>query len=929
MTPQQWQQIKDLLQTALELEPGERASYLDVACQGQSFLRHEVESLIGSYASGAFLETPILGVAPVGIENESTAWRAGRHLGAYEIIDQIAIGGMGTVYRAVRADGHYQHQVAVKIVRSDLSTKLTASRFRNERQILASLDHPNIARLLDGGTTTDGLPYFVMELIVGLPITAYCDQHKLTVDARLRLFRMVCSAVQYAHQHLVIHRDIKPSNILITEAGAPKLLDFGIAKILEPGAQWEETTATGPGWLMTPEYASPEQLSGGEVTTATDVHALGLVLYQLLTGHHAWRPASPMPHEIARAVLESEPDKPSMAVWRTEEITKQGEAVHLTPDRVSSLRGDSPDKLARRLAGDLDNIVMKAIRRSPADRYATVDQFSNDIGRHLAGLPVTARKDTLGYRSAKFVRRHTWAVTAVALVLLTLSIGLAATLREARIARAERTRAQQRFNDVRELASANLFELHDAIEQLSGSGPARHLVIQRALQYLDKLSQEAAGDRDLMREMAVGYEKIAELQGNVSGAAVGDSKAALASYLKALTIREWLVAGSRTDVKELKEEGALLSRYSRSLLITGRTDEASRIAQRASAVMEQIVRSLPQDPGALTEEAQAQLQMATIFGGNGASASTREIREAIVHDRKAISILSELARTHATELAQAHRDVRMQRAIAIAREALAFHLSKARDFAESASIYEEVLSEEQTRRSLSDSDLSVLYNHRGLMLERAGDQEKASAVYREDLRLSQSVAKADPSDLSARLNLAIAEAHVGVQEFRLGHPSQAKRQLDAAIESGERMLASNSTEWFIQSLLVAGYAYQGELLSTMGDQEEARARYSKSLATAVAISQHDPEDLESRLSIAKIHGALGVVLARATRYSDARRELDTSLSLADDLLRIRPRDNETLYLSGLTHDHVAAVGGCMDGRRCSGTSRLQLPSLVN
>jgi serine/threonine protein kinase len=443
MTPEQWQQIKDVLQTALELEPGDRASYLDEACEGHAFTRDEVESFIGSYASGTFLETPIFGVISGRIERESTAGLAGGRLGAYEIIDQIALGGMGTVYRAVRADGQYQHQVAVKIVRPDLSVQLTASRFRNERQILASLDHPNIARLLDGGTTIDGLPYFVMELIAGLPITVYCDEHRLGVDGRLRLFRLVCSAVQYAHQHLVIHRDIKPSNILITAEGTPKLLDFGIAKILAPGARWEETTATEPGWLMTPEYASPEQLSGDAVTTATDVHALGLVLYELLTGHRAWRPASPMPHEIARAILESEPDRPSAAVWRTEVITRQGETFQLTPDRIGSLRGDSPDKLARRLAGDLDNIVMKAIRKSPEERYPSVDQLSDDIRRHLEGLPVTARKDTLGYRSAKFVKRHTWAATAVGVVLVTLCIGLAATLREARIARVQRTRAEQ------------------------------------------------------------------------------------------------------------------------------------------------------------------------------------------------------------------------------------------------------------------------------------------------------------------------------------------------------------------------------------------------------------------------------------------------------------------------------------------------------
>jgi tetratricopeptide (TPR) repeat protein len=271
----------------------------------------------------------------------------------------------------------------------------------------------------------------------------------------------------------------------------------------------------------------------------------------------------------------------------------------------------------------------------------------------------------------------------------------------------------------------------------------------------------------------------------------------------------------------------------------------------------------------------------------------------------------------------------MQRSISLARQYLASHLSKVRDFSESARAFDEVLKAEKTSRSLSDADFASVHNQRGLMFERAGDQKKAFAEYQEELRLSRLVAKADPSDLTARLELAIAEAVTGRQEFKVNHSPLGKRQLDAAVESGERLFASNSTEWFIQSLLVVGYAYQGEILSAMGDHAGAEARYSKSLATAVAISQHDPQDLESQLSIAKIHGALGVVLARASRYSDARRELDTSLSLADDLLRIRPQDNETLYLSGLTRDHAAALGGCMDGRRCSGTSRLQVPSLVN
>src|SRR5215470_6436842 len=319
MTPEQWQKIRPILEGALELAPAFRAEFLDNAC-GDAAMRREMEALIESHEQGS---TDVMnsGGAPSlpPIETRFTSRTEGR-VGAYEILSEIAQGGMGAVYRAVRADGQYTQQVALKIVRADLSSALAASRFRNERQILASLDHPNIAKILDGGSTADGLPYFVMEYIDGRPITEYCDLHKLSIPARIALFRSVCSAVHYAHQHLVIHRDIKPSNILVTADGIPKLLDFGIAKILDPGVLPENSTLTGGGqWLMTPEYASPEQLRGDPITTATDVYSLGLVLYQLLTGHHAYHFASRIPHEIVRTVLENDPEKPSTMVRRKEE----------------------------------------------------------------------------------------------------------------------------------------------------------------------------------------------------------------------------------------------------------------------------------------------------------------------------------------------------------------------------------------------------------------------------------------------------------------------------------------------------------------------------------------------------------------------------------------------------------------------------------
>ncbi|HVH71412.1 MAG TPA: serine/threonine-protein kinase, partial [Candidatus Dormibacteraeota bacterium] len=465
----------------------------------------------------------------------------------------------GAVYRAIRADGQYKQQVALKIVREDLGAEVTPTRFRNERQILASLDHPNIAKILDGGSTAEGLPYFVMELIDGLPITDYCDEHKLAIDVRLKIFRTVCSAVHYAHQHLVIHRDLKPSNILVTAEGTPKLLDFGIAKILDPALVPENVTMTAAGlWMMTPEYASPEQFRGEPITTATDVYALGLVLYELLTGHRAYRFPSRMPHEIARAVLDTDPEKPSTAIRRTPPAREEKPGkVPLTPELVSGLRSDSPDKLRHRLAGDLDNIVLKAIAKEPRERYSSAEQLSEDIRRHLEHLPVLARKSTVAYRCRKYVLRHKIGVAAAALVFLSLLTGIVLTLREARIARASQLRAEQRFNDVRKLANSLMFEIHDGIRNLPGSTPVRELLVTRALQYLDSLSQEAGGDSSLQRELASAYERVGDLQWSSDFANQGDSSGALRSHHKALAIREALAAAHPKDASfqlELTDE---------------------------------------------------------------------------------------------------------------------------------------------------------------------------------------------------------------------------------------------------------------------------------------------------------------------------------------------------------------------------------------
>ena len=343
----------------------------------------------------------------------------GRRIGAYRIIREIGQGGMAVVYLGERDDQNYRKQVAIKMVKPGIDTEQVLQRFRNERQTLAALDHANIVKLLDGGSSEEGLPYLVMEYVEGLPIDQYCDLNKLSIDDRLRLFREVCSAVQYAHENLVIHRDLKPANILIAKDGVPRLLDFGIAKLLNPEC-FQTALVTRTDWRpMTPEYASPEQIRGQAVTTATDVYSLGVLLFELLTGHRPYRSAGQSLLEMERLVCETDPEKPSAVINRTEEsVSRDGEdRTAITPESVSNQRGLQPAELQRRLRGDLDTIVMKALRKEPERRYGSVEEFSQDIERYLTGMPVQARKSTIAYRSGRFLRRHQESLAAVLTVL--------------------------------------------------------------------------------------------------------------------------------------------------------------------------------------------------------------------------------------------------------------------------------------------------------------------------------------------------------------------------------------------------------------------------------------------------------------------------------------------------------------------------------
>ncbi|HYO91096.1 MAG TPA: protein kinase, partial [Pyrinomonadaceae bacterium] len=396
MSSERWQQFEEIFQTALDMPPAERAAYVAGACAGDDELRRQVEALLAQNdEAGTFLDEPLYehsGVEALAalIDDDPVI---GQRIGAYKVVSQIGRGGMGAVYLAERDDNTFQRRVAIKIIKRGMDTDFVLRRFRHERRILAALDHPYITRLLDGGATPTGQPYFVMEYIEGKPLYAYCDMHRLNLRERLRLFSQICEAVDYAHRKQVIHRDIKPSNILVTDEGIPKLFDFGIAKLLdsELGSDTAPETATSMR-LMTVEYASPEQVQGLPVTFLSDVYSLGLLLYELLTGHRPYNFRSRLLHEMARVITEEEPEPPSISVKRKDNLMSVAYVSHeaVTVGHLCELRGETPESLSHKLSGSLDLITLKALRKEPSQRYSSAAELRDDILRYQEGRPVSA-----------------------------------------------------------------------------------------------------------------------------------------------------------------------------------------------------------------------------------------------------------------------------------------------------------------------------------------------------------------------------------------------------------------------------------------------------------------------------------------------------------------------------------------------------------
>jgi serine/threonine protein kinase len=828
MTPEEWREVKAVLQAALELDPRARANFLDSACAGRDSVRGEVESLLQSHERDeTLLEQPVaIDIADFVVSTTSAAW-VGRHLGPYELVEAIGEGGMGTVYLAVRADGMYDKQVAIKVIRGSLNTDFFISRFRNERQILAGLEHPNIARLLDGGVTEEGLPYVVLEFVAGIPIDEYCVVHDLSIPNRLRLFRVVCSAVQHAHQNLVVHRDLKPGNILVTEDGIPKLLDFGIAKMWDPRqdeSRGEHTRTVVR--IMTPDFASPEQVRGDCITTSSDVYSLGVILYLLLTGRRPYRVSSTAPHEIIKAICDTDPEKPSTAVARLEKT--ENSTVSDVKGTTRAALDSKREKLRRTLSGDLDNIVLKALRKEPVRRYASVEQFSEDVRRYLECLPVIARKDTPGYRASKFILRHKAGVAATLAVALTLIAGLWTTVREERI-------AQRRFNDVRNLANSLIFDVHDSIKDLPGSTPARKLIVDRALQYLNALAQESAGDLSLQRELATAYERVGLVQGHYLQNSLGDTQGSLESYQRARELRQKIDAKSNDWQDRLAWAGAyrLVANQQWAL---GKNADAIGSSAIAVAISETLNTAHPKNLQVLKElrsdyEMAGKSQGNFYFGGSGDPGKQEEsYRRAVATDE--------------TMLALSPDDLDVQYGYAVDLHNLGVMLTyhaKDLDGALACSIKE--LEINRKLRLLSPDThyargVAVAYSHVGQAYDRLGDKERSLENFAQGLEVSRQIALADPKNTYFQQGLAIAYGNTANELSKMGRYPQSFGYIEKSDQIMRTLVVlapeNRQQRGLFAALLVTNgitLGNLGKLDAALRDLEEARLSFESLRAT--------------------------------------------------------------------------------------------------
>lgn len=560
------QTVKDLFLAALEIEEDVRDHWLRDAVEGDVELYAAIVNLLQSHSEaegGSLLDEPVINRGL----HDQTSIGPGSAVGPWQLGDLIGTGGMGSVYRATRADGAYERTVALKLVQHGTGAIGISDRFATESNTLARLEHPNIARLYDAGVSPEKIPYLVMEYVDGVPVTNYVAENGSSLRESIELFLEVCDAVSNAHRNLVVHRDLKPSNILVNAGGSVKLLDFGIALLLDaPKARLSDSS----GSAMTPAYAAPEQIRQDAVTTATDTYSLGVLLYEMLSGKRPYDLAGLPPEEIEKVVCHQAPGKPS----------------EVAPDPV----------VRQALKGDLDAIILKSLRKNPVERYSTTQSMADDLERYLNGEPVRARSGSALYRMNKFVGRHRVPVAATFLILAAIIAGLVSTIVQAERAAEQRDTAEQRFEIAREATSSLMFEVHDAIANLSGSTPARELIVRQALDYLGRLDETAGDDVQLRIDMANAYRRIGDVLGNPSNNNLGRVQEALESYRHGLQILPEDVEGDALDEDVTFARALLFEKLGDVMAHTGELDSALVFIDNAIGHYEQNASAHPGEP---------------------------------------------------------------------------------------------------------------------------------------------------------------------------------------------------------------------------------------------------------------------------------------------------------------------------------------------
>jgi tetratricopeptide (TPR) repeat protein/predicted Ser/Thr protein kinase len=854
-TPERWKRVKETTAGALECPEAERQSWLADACAGDEALRREVDSLLAAHdGAGEFLQTAAVAHAGAAeaiaaAARDSLALVAGRRIGPYRIVRELGHGGMGVVYLAERADAAFEKKTAIKVVRGGFAGEVVRQRFRDERRILATLEHPNIAALFDGGTTDEGLPYVVMEYVDGVPLDVYCATNRLPLVARLELFRQVCGAVQFAHQRLVIHRDIKSRNILVTADGTPKLLDFGIAKLLEPGAAQEAQTRIGLR-AFSLDGASPEQIRGEPMTVTSDVYALGVLLYQLIAGQPPYGAAPLTDADLIRAICDDAP-------------------VRL---RTAALEGTHFD-----VSVELEWVVLKALRKEPDRRYGSVEQLAEDIRRFLSGLPVVAGPDSRRYRARKFVVRHRTFVAAGALLTLSLVAGLTATLWQARVAERQRALAEHRFENARRVASSMVFELHDAIEAVPGATAARALLLTRASEQLDALALDTPDDPLLLEELAVAYHRLGDVQGRTASAHLGDQPASRANHRKGLALRKRIAERSPGD---LEAKSRLVASLVGAAYAEDQVGPSLEHARAAVATAESLHNARPTDMRFRRDLATAHYTLGSQY-------------RAIGDTPRALASFEQATPLFQAVYDASPGDADLRRSLALCHKRLGAILAEREPVQALGHMRLAVALDEASlaaspkapvqRRDLSTSNIEL-----GFALLGAGDPQGGLAAYRRALALREALMHDDPKNVQAPHDVASALWYIGMAENGNGHHIEALASFQRAIPLATPLLSDRDD---LPAMIISGLADSYEGAGRLADALRMR-RQALEKRRAMLINQPGIKTL--RRAVVRSLGELAATLVQLTghepelaprvrRWQEARAAYDEGLKVSAGL----------------------------------------------